>query len=307
MIKYLILTMMIISSSFAAKSTFGTIATASKNGTYIKIGNDISKVFEKYNAELKVLETGGSVENIDILLGKEKEKQASWAIVQADALKDYEFTYFTDSHYEDELYNKLKIVLPLYSEHIHIIAKKGNGKNISFKQGSVLKVGIMGETSGSRISARIIEHAYGINFKYNYFSFKEALKALKDEKIDIIIDVISLPNDKYKKQNDLELVNLPKNKTMDSWYQKTVFDKSQYKWLEKNIQGYKVPSVIITNKVATTNDKFVEIFLKIILKEYKTLMLNGHPKWKEAYKNLKYIYNEKFTHPMALKVIHRKY
>lgn len=282
-----------------ANSSFGTIATGSQNGTYLKIGTDLATVFEKYKAKLKILTSEGSTDNLDLLTGKKQYKNVKWAIVQNDALSYYDFTHFKDTR--EELKNKVKTILPLYSEHIHILKKKGSKH--SFKKGSVLRVGISSKASGSNITANLIENIYKVNFKYSYLDTKKALQQLQEGKLDIIIDVISFPSKKFKNLKNVELVQLPNNKKMNKKYLKTQFTKSTYPWLTKDISGYKVPSVIVTDRVEKKYNQTVGIFLKIILNNYQALTKYGHPKWKEAYKNR--TLKLKNMHPVAFRILQR--
>ncbi len=282
-----------------ANSYFGAIATGSNTGTYIKIGNDLSATFKKYKADLPVLSSKGSLENLDILVGQNKSKKASWAIVQNDALDFYRFSHFKNTR--EDLKEKIKVILPLYSEHIHLFSKKGN--NIKFQRGGFLKVGVSSRKSGAAITAHILEKAYGIRFKYVFTGFNEAKKYLRDGILDLYIDVIALPSDKYKNITGLDLVELPKNDTLSRSYIPTSFSQKQYKWLNRSIKGYKVPSAIVTNLVKEKYNQSIEIFLKIVLKNYTQLIKQGNPKWREAYKNKTLELDN--MHPIAQKLLSR--
>lgn len=271
--------------------------TGSNNGTYIQMGKDISSILKKYNADLEVIPSKGSVENLDALTGKNEKLRAKWAIVQKDALEYYNFLHFAKTG--KELNQSVKTLLPLYNEHIHIFTKKG--KKINFKKGSIFTVGVPSKISGSAITARLLERSYGISFKYRYVDYKTGFKYLQDDKIDIYIDVISLGTKKYQNLVGIDLVNLPQNKTMDKRYINTNFLKSNYPWLKKNVYGYKVQSILVTNRIDKKSNQMVGIFLKIILKEYKYLMNNGHLKWKESYKNKSMKLDN--LHPIASKIL----
>lgn len=280
LIKVLSLTLL-ITVTLLGKSNFGAITTGSNTGTYIQIGKELSTVFRKYNAHLEVIPSKGSLENLDALTGKNDKLRAKWAIVQSDALDYYNFLHFKKT--QKDVTDLIKTLLPLYYEHVHIFSKKN--KAISFKQGSVIKVGVPSKISGSKITARLIEQAYNVTFDYRYVNYKTGLKYLKDDKIDIYIDVISLPAKKYKWLQGIDLVELPQNDYLDRKYLPTKFNSSQYVWLKKTISGYKVPSILITNRVEKKYDQVVGVFLKVILNNYNKLIQNGHSKWKEAYEN----------------------
>ncbi len=294
-----IMVVFILAASLFARSNFEAIATGSKTGTYIQIGKDLSTVFKKYNADLEVIPTKGSKENLDALTGKNEKTNAKWAIVQSDALDYYNFLHFKATKHD--VIDLIKPILPMYNEHIHLFVKKG--KKINLKKGSQFIVGVPSKTSGSNITANLIENAYGVTFGYRFINYNKAMQYLKNGKIDIYMDVISLPATKYEKLEGISLLELPQNKIMDNKYIRTKFNKSTYKWLDKTISGYKVPNVIVTNRVDKKYNQAVEIFLKIILKNYKWLIQNGHPKWQEAYNNR--TLKLKNMHPVAYRILQR--
>jgi len=296
--KYLFIALFSVTTVLSS-SNFGTITTGNSNGTYIKIGQDISTIFQKYDARLKVHTSEGSIENLDILTNQNPEIGASWAIVQSDALDYYRFLYFKET--KEEVTEKIKTILPLYTEHIHVFAKKG--KVIDFSKGAVIRASISSHKSGSNITANLLENIYKVNFKYSYNDFQTALQKLENDKIDIIISVISFPNKNYQNLSNVTLVNLPINKVMNKKYIQTKFLKSQYKWLDKDINGYKVPSVIVTNKITPSSEKLVSIFLKIIFREYSELKKSGDSKWKEAYTNKKLKVEN--IHPAVVKILNK--
>lgn len=298
--KYIVFALF-ISASLFAKSNFGAIVTGSNAGTYKQLGNEISTVFQKYNATLEVIGTKGSNENIDALLGKNQYAKAKWAIIQNDALEYYNL--IDSQKNKKDVTNLIKTVLPLYSEHIHLFIKKGNENNISFKKGSVIKVGVPSKTSDTNITANLLENAYGVTFDYRYVNFKTGIKYLQEGKIDVYIDVITLADETYKKLQEVSLLELPKNQLMDKQYIRAIFDKSSYPWLNKSIFGYKVPSVIVTNRVDKKYNQAIAIFIKIILNNYPELIKNGNSKWQEAYNNRTMKLEN--MHPAAYNILQR--
>jgi len=299
MLLRLVIFTLFISVAIFAKSNFGAIITGPKTGTYIKIGKDVSTVFKKYKAHLDIIPSKGSIENLDALTGKNDKVRAKWAIVQTDALDYYNFLHFKET--KQDITEKVKTLLPLYNEYIHILAKKG--KKISFKKDSVLRIGVSSKVSGSNITAHLLENAYKVNFQYRYVNYKDGIEYLKQDKIDIFIDVISMPAKRYQNLKGITLINLPQNKTMNKKYIRAKFSKLRYPWLEKDVHSYKVPSVIVTNRVEKKYNQTVGIFLKIILNNYQALIKYGHPKWKEAYRNKPLQVNN--MHPVAYHILHR--
>ena len=292
---------LLITGSLYGKSNFGAIATGTPTGTYIQIGKELSTIFEKYDSNLEVISTKGSKSNLDALTGQNEHARAKWAIVQSDALDYYNFLHFKTT--QKDVTGLIKTILPMYSEHLHMFVKKGNESKIKFKKGTNLIVGVPSKTSGAHITANLIENAYGVNFTLRYVNYQKALHYLQADKIDIYLDVISLPAQKYANIEGISLLELPQNNLMDKKYIRSEFDKSSYTWLDKTILGYKVPSVLVTNRVDEKYNQVVGVFVKIILNNYHNLIANGHPKWKEAYQNK--LLEVQNMHPVAYKILHR--
>ena len=164
-------------------------------------------------------------------------------------------------------------------------------------------MGISSKTSGSDITANLLENAYKVNFQYRYVNFKTSLKLLQEDKLDIVINVISYPNTNFKELKNITLIALPQNKIMNKRYLRAKFSKARYPWLQKDVHSYKVPSILVTNRVDKKYNQTVGIYLKIILNNYKSLIKYGHPIWREAYRNRTMKIDN--MHPVAYQIIHK--
>lgn len=281
---------LILSSTLAfASSNFGYMTTGGKTGNYIKIGNDLKDTFSKYNISLKIKESKGSKDNIELLLHNTKD--IHWGIVQKDALNYYKYMKNVD------LENKIKILFPLYNEEIHIFVKEGSNLKLNEKRN--MKVAVSSPDSGSYITAKYIESSYDLKFDFMFVGFENAKALLKTDKIDMYIVVTAKGNENYQNLEDLDLLNMPSNLLIDSSYVKTSLSKKIYKWLKEDKIIYSVPSLIATNVLDKQNDKSIEAFIKIILSNYKNLQENGNDKWK--YINFSSFNSLKDYHPQAIK------
>lgn len=295
------LTMIIIllSLSVFSNSNFGAIATSSDNDSNIKTAYEISKYFSKYEAKLNILPTKGSIENLDLLSQTHGKNSSKWAIVQKDTLEYYKFLHFKNER--EDLDKIVKPLLPLYNHPIYLLKK--NDKHLHFKKGAVFHVAISSRKSGAHITANIIENAYNLNFIYHYIDFDTAVKKIKENKIDIIIDIQSYSNKKYKKLQGISLVELPKNKIMDKRYIPVSFSNKHYEWITKEIKGYATPVLLVTNLISKKNQEVVQIFLNMILSNYQSLIKNAHHNWKEVYQ--KKLFELKNLHPIAYKTFYQ--
>ena len=106
-----------------------TIATGSTEGTYFKIAQDIKQIADKEGIPLEVIPTNGSFDNIN-LLGAGK---VDLAILQLDVLR-----FVTEIMLKETGMNVLqeaKVVLNLYPEEIHVLAKNKDIRTFDQLQG----------------------------------------------------------------------------------------------------------------------------------------------------------------------------
>ena len=298
MLKKFILLISICTISFSA-GNIGTITTGTEDGTYIQIGKDISTLFKKYDVELQVVESEGSLDNIRRITGLDKLQQSNWAIVQRDVLKYYKYKYYKET--KQSLNAKVKIVLPLYDEEVHIFTKKG--KTIKFELNENIKVGVKSEKSGGYITAKVIANSYGVEFNFLYCDFDTAKEYLQKGVIDIFIDVTAKPNSSYKNLEDIDFVELPDTKVMDKNYKKTVFTRNDYPWLEKNMTGYSCPSILVKSLIETRYDKVISFFIEALLQNSKELKNKGHARWNEIYENLELNSKNYNYHPQVIQSV----
>ncbi|HEX2929598.1 MAG TPA: TAXI family TRAP transporter solute-binding subunit, partial [Candidatus Binatia bacterium] len=145
----------IILALFAQAAFAFTIATGPSDGTYIQIAQDIKKVAEKDGVELQPQTTGGSLENIELLAAR----KVDLAIVQLDALR---FVSDVLKQYKGvELLDKIKVILNLYPEEIHVITNKKDIQTFYHLEGKRVSIGT--ERGGSAVSAGVLFSVYDIN------------------------------------------------------------------------------------------------------------------------------------------------
>lgn len=253
-----------------------TIATGSPGGTYYKIGEDIKNLIEKAGIQVQVLPSNGSFENIN-LLGK---GQAELGIVQLDALK-----YFADLMREKgnlDVFEKLKVVLNLYPEEIHVISNK-EGLS-SFYDLANKKVAVGPENSGTALTSALLFQMYDIQAEQLNYKQTEALARLKKGEIDAMVFVAGAPVPILKDLGaGFKLLRLPQNPVLEQVYTRTVLGKDSYSWATEDVATYAVPSgiVMVDNGVESQMREMSKLVLAL-LHGQQQLRKTGHPKWKES-------------------------
>jgi len=253
-----------------------TIATGSAEGTYFKIAQDIKQVAEKEGIPIEIIQTGGSFDNVN-LLGAGK---VDLAIMQLDVLRFVAEILLKETGLN--VLQEVKVVLNLYPEEIHIIAKNPSITTLNQLQGK--KVAVGPEKSGSALTAEVLLAGFGLNVERVFDAPEDAVKKLAKGDIDALIFVGGAPVPAFQNlDKSFHFVALPRDSGLEEIYPKKTIAKSVYSWAE-NVETYAVPSVIMTRN--RDQSDYIVTLQKLVLsilvnKEY--LDANGHPKWKDSF------------------------
>jgi TRAP-type uncharacterized transport system substrate-binding protein len=275
--KYFLISILFLITSLQAKD-LGTIATASKTGSYYKLATDISSILKEYDLDLEPVETAGSYENISILNGTFLEnKNTYFAIVQKDVIAYYNYMQFKLDG--KGILSKIPAVLSLGTEQIHILALEDN--EYDFEQRKEYKVYCGDIDSGSCVSAKYIEKAY--NFKFEYInSVKEnSIAMLEEGVVDLIISVIKVPSEDFKNLEGIKFVDLPTNFIMEDMYTHSFIKKEDYSWVEEEVHSFAVAKVLITNLTDKKYDPIIETIVKILVLNKDALGKDYGEYWNE--------------------------
>src|SRR6266542_4421418 len=238
-----------------------TIATGSAEGTYFKIAQDIKQIAEKDGIPIEIIQTNGSFDNIN-LLGAGK---VDLAIMQLDVLRFVAEIMLKETGIN--VLQETKVVLNLYLEEIHVIAKNENIRTLSQLEGKKVSVGP--EKSGSALTAEVLLAGFGLKI---------------DADIDALIFIGGAPVPAFQNlDKSFHFVTLPADSGLEQIYPKKKIEKSVYSWADAS-ETHAVPSVIMTRNRAENDyaSALQKLVLSILVnKEY--LDTTGHPKWKDSY------------------------
>lgn len=263
-------------SLFAHAAWAFTMATGPADGTYFQIGQDIKNVAAKDGVELEVMSTKGSIENIQ-LLGTGK---VDLAIVQLDALR-----FASDvlkEHRGLELFDKVKVVLNLYPEEIHVLTNKKDIQTFYHLEGKRVSIGTEG--GGSALSSAVLFSVYDINATPSFESFEEGVKKVLDGTLDAVIFVGGAPVPFIDKLGGkLHFVRLPANPGLEQIYLRTRLSKTQYNWIPADNETYAVPASLLG--VDRRDENYAGQMQQLVLSVLngrEHLEKNGHAKWKNS-------------------------
>ena len=251
------------------------IATGTSDGTYYQIAQDIKQVAEKDRIPIEVIQTNGSFDNIN-LLGSGK---VDLAILQVDALK-----FAADVLQVKTGVNaleQLKVVLNLYPEEIHVIARDAAFRSLEQLNGK--KVAVGPENSGSALTAEVLLTLYGVRVEKSFDAPSEAIQKIQSGELDALIFVGGAPVPAFEKlDRSFHFVRLPANPLMDQIYQKQKIASEAYPWAGET-ETYTVLSVIITrDRKDEVYGAVIQKFILAVLSNKERLDASGHPKWKSS-------------------------
>jgi TRAP-type uncharacterized transport system substrate-binding protein len=202
------------------------------------------------------------------------------AIVQLDALR-----FASDvlkEHKGLELFDKVKVVLNLYPEEIHVLANKKDIQTFYHLEGKRVSIGTEG--GGSALSSAVLFSVYDINATVSFDSFEDGVKKVIDGALDAVIFVGGAPVPFIDKlAGKLHLVRLPANPALEQIYLRARLTKAQYKWAQADTETYAVPASILA--VDRQDENYAGQMQQLVLsvlngREY--LEKNGHAKWKSS-------------------------
>ena len=253
-----------------------SLATGPAGGTYARIGEDIKNLAEKEGLSVRLTTTGGSFENIE-LIGK---GEADLGIVQLDALR-----YLADVAKAAggiNVFERLKVVLNLYPEEIHVLTNKPEITSFYHLEGRKISLGP--EKSGTSLTGEVLLKLYDVKAEKSHETPEEALKKLNSGQLDAMLFVGGAPVPFIESILDkTHFVRLPRNPILDQIYVRQTLGANLYKRARGETETYSVPSAIVGLDI--NDPAYVQSVQKMVLavltnKDY--LDANGHPKWRDS-------------------------
>lgn len=287
--------------SVCSNTTTYEITTGSKTGTYIQIGNNLAKyVAPDACIKLNVLTSSGSLDNVYKLISP-KFPRLKFAIVQNDVLQELEKRAKKGEEKSQKLFESLRVIKPLYSEEIHILARTNSNIN-TFGDLKGKRIGIATAKSGTAMTSKLLyKELFNENMQnIEYKSFDENLKdLLKNKTVDAVIKVAGQPTSRLSKKmgksadKQIKLISYDEKSTkhnpVESYYTADIYAKN-YPWLHSDVSTLTTKAFLVTynykNKGTTSKlKKFVESLnrnLPNMQNNASKADNTPHPKWKQV-------------------------
>lgn len=259
------------------------LITGKEKGTYYQFGQDLKALGERYDFQLRVEPSNGSIENIYAVY---KRPGITMGIVQSDVLA---FVARVQSNPAlKAVARKIRMVYPLYNEEIHVLARQSLK---DFDELTGKRVAIGEDGSGTYLTARLLFEVSKIQPKEMVpVGTDEALKQLKAGTIDAMFYVAGYPVKLFKENvsdtDGLHLLSISNQKVLQ-FYPGAEIPSGTYPFQSTPVPTAAVKAVLVSFDFRTVQCEQVGKFARMIVDELNWLTQNGHPKWKSVDLNYK--------------------
>ncbi|KIG10287.1 TAXI family TRAP transporter solute-binding subunit [Caballeronia concitans] len=270
------------------------ITTGQERGTYIQIGQDLSKyVAEPAGIDLEVLPSKGSAENVQRM---RYEPGVKFALVQSDVYQAYLDMASSGNAEAGRIIQPLRLIMPLYDEEIYFVVRSDSPlKTINEIKGKNISVGPIG--SGTAQSA---ETLYRLMFgepiadaNEQHLSNEDALAKLIVRKIDVAVIVAGQPAKLFQDMNpellqQIKLLRLDPSapetaKAKQTYFPATIRTTSYPNWIQEDTPTLTVKAFLVTYDYGLRGTVgALSKFADSLCANFDTLQASGHPKWKQV-------------------------
>ncbi len=279
----------------SAQEALGLV-TGSKAGTYYLIGQDIKDAAAKEDVAIELRESGGSVDNLQKMATT--GENAALGIVQSDVLS---FLMRSDKPNSKEIVRKLRLVMPLFKEEVHLMARSEIATIDDLKDKRVV-VGSSG--SGSMMTAVNLLSQLDIKPKRLYeVSPAEAVVAVLANRADAMVFVGGKPVPMFRNLQNLAAANDPKMANLlntvhflelpaskaKGIYETATLTPQDYDFVRAPVSTFAVRAALVSYDFTLKNTPYYKqrcsqlVQLgRAIAKALPELQTSGHRKWQEV-------------------------
>lgn len=276
----------VLGQSVQAQEFEKNILTGGPSGTYIQIGNDISRIAGECGLTLNVRESAGSLENF---LGVRKRRHTQFGIVQSDVLEYFQ-TYAADDPGVARALAGVRIAFPLYNEEVHILARK-EIESLGDLSGHRVAVGV--EDSGTFLTASLVLDLAGVTPSERVnINASESFEALLAGEVDAFFYVAGAPATLFQSDRiDASMFHLLPitDPTLQAVYQTSAIPAGTYPFQPDAVDVVAVKAVLMTYEYNPAKNDYHRVscssvadISNLILTRLPELRDTGHPKWQNV-------------------------
>ena len=264
-----------------------TILTGSELGTYYAVARDLERLLEEVvpeaGVDLDVVPSQGALQNaIEVF----RHPSIHLGITQLDVVA-YLRLYGKEHEEARRVVEGLQLVLPLYDEEVHLLARSGI-QGIAGLRGKRVAIGEPG--SGTSVTALTLLHLAGVKPRDVHTLEKgRAIEALRKGEIDALFDVVGAPARQLVEQvsaaDRLNLLTIrlqphPDDAALAAVYVPTTIPAGTYPWQERPVETVTIKSGVVAS--GTVRCEAIGAFARVAVDRLDWLRRNGHPKWQSV-------------------------
>lgn len=252
------------------------IITGDVKSTAHQIGMDLKTLVSRSHINLAVFNSNGSVENIYAVYQRPGNHMG---LVQSDVLA-FVAKVQTDPRLK-LIADKIKWVLPLYNQEVHIL---GRGTNRRFSDLHGKRVAIGHAESGSYLTSRLLFEISGVvPSQMVAIGNAQALAALKSGRIDAMVTVDGFPVERLaldvSPEDGLHLIPVTDDGIL-RFYPPSRIPSSTYPWQTDDVDTVSVKAVLVAYDFRNHHCNTIGNVARLMRENLDWLRFNGHPKWK---------------------------
>jgi uncharacterized protein len=262
----------------------GAIVVGSPGSTAARVGQDIADLVSHFGIALEVVPSQGSLENIEVLIGR---PNTQLGIVQSDVL-DFLATFADDPELRRRA-ERMQVVGPLHAEEVHVLARPGIA-TFADLQGKRVAVGA--PDSGTMVIATLLLGTAGIApAEEARLDGEEAFAALRAGRLDAMIYVAGQPasllKDNVAIEDALHLVPVDHPALRNLYPTSVIPADTYYPWQPEEVPTVAPRAVLMTLRWTQPGReeeacRLVGKIARVVADNLDRLRREGHPKWREV-------------------------
>jgi uncharacterized protein len=261
----------------------GAVVTGSPDSTATRFGQDIADLAKRFGVDLEVVPSQGGPDTIGILT---RRPNTQLGIVPSDAL-DFVTTFSDDPALRSMA--ALMLVFPLYAEEVHVLARP---EIATFADLQGRRVAVGATDSGTLLTATLLLGTAGIKPAEEVrIGGEEALDALREGRVDAMIEVAGQPaalfRDQVAIEDALHLVPVDHPALRELYPAAAIPADTYYPWQPKEVPTVAPRALLMTLRWTAPGQqeeacRLVGKVARIIADNLDRLRREGHPKWREV-------------------------
>ncbi|ERN41072.1 TRAP transporter solute receptor, TAXI family [Rubidibacter lacunae KORDI 51-2] len=262
-----------------------TIITGSEAGNYYEIARDLEVLVDltTTDLDLDVIPSTGSLDNIVAI---DRYNSIVLGLSQRDVTA-YLTLIRNEDPVIDENIDALRLVLPLYDEQVHLLAREGIN-SFADLTGKLVAVGESG--SGTFITSTLLLLQANVTpAELIVLENRRAIDALLDGEIDAMFFVVGAPARLLQEEIDstqgiklvpIALEAIANDEFLSDLYEPRTLPRTTYSWQSEPVDTIAVQSAIYTTEGA--NCSHITPIVESILENLDQLRANGNTVWRRV-------------------------